>query len=70
VKNKFESGRILAETSALNKSMNLAFYELIGDAGLLNTEIETYLAITKGDISACAKKIFRSDNCSTLFYLS
>jgi predicted Zn-dependent peptidase len=70
VKNKFESGHIFAETSVLNKSMNLAYYELIGGADLLNSELEKYLAVKKEDITICAKKIFRADNCSTLFYLS
>ena len=40
-----------------------------GDANLINTEIDKYLAVTKEDIQRVAKKYFNKDNRVTLIYL-
>jgi hypothetical protein len=50
--------------------MNLAQFELMGDADLLNKETAKYLAITAGQIQQEAKALFRKDNSSTLIYLA
>jgi len=70
VKNKIESSLIFSEMSILNKAMNLAFYELLGDAQYINTEIDKYLKVQLDDIRTQAKKLFRKSNCSTLYYLA
>ncbi|GAC1313050.1 MAG: pitrilysin family protein [Mucilaginibacter sp.] len=70
VKNKTESTMIFSEMSLLDKAMNLASFELLGDAGLLNGETEKYLAVTGEQIKQQANKIFRRDNSSTLIYLA
>lgn len=56
--------------SVLNKAMNLSFSELLGDANLINQEIDKYNAVTKEDIHRVANEIFRNENCSTLYYLA
>ncbi|MFZ0281130.1 MAG: pitrilysin family protein [Bacteroidales bacterium] len=70
VKNKFESSTVLSNTSILNKAMNLGFYELLGDAALINREIENYRAVDKDRVKEAAQKYFTPENCSTLYYLS
>jgi len=70
VKNKTESTMIFSEMSLLDKGMNLAWYELLGDAGILNHEIEKYLEVTPAAIKAQANKLFRKNNSSTLIYLA
>jgi predicted Zn-dependent peptidase len=50
--------------------MNLAYYELLGDAGLLNTEIDKYLVITADEIQEAAKTTFNKEKSSTLYYLA
>lgn len=70
VKNKTESTLEFSELSILNKAMNLAYFELIGDASLINTEAERYLAVTLEDIKTQSKKLFRKGNSSTLIYLA
>ena len=70
VKNKTESTTIFSEMSLLDKAMNLAYYELLGDADELNHETEKYLAVTAADIKQQANKLFRKDNSSTLIYLA
>jgi len=70
VKNKTESTMIFSEMSLLDKAMNLAYYELLGDADKLNHETEKYLAVTPQQIKEEANKMFRKDNSSTLIYLA
>jgi zinc protease len=70
VQNKTESTMVFSEMSLLDKAMNLASFELLGDANLLNQETEKYLAVTSGQIKEAANKIFRKDNSSTLVYLA
>lgn len=70
VKNKTESTMIFAEMSLLEKGMNLAWSELLGDADIINHETEKYLAVTTADIKEQANKLFRRDNSSTLIYLA
>ncbi len=70
VKNKTESTMVFSEMSLLDKAMNLAQFELFGDADKLNHETDKYLAVTAEQIQKQAKKIFRKENSSTLIYLA
>lgn len=70
VKNKTESTLIFSEMSLLDKAMNLAYYELLGDAEELNHEIDRYIEVTADDIRQQANKLFRKDNSTTLIYLA
>ncbi len=70
VKNKTESTMIFSEMSLLDKAMNLAYYELLGDADKYNHEAGKYLAVTSEQIKEEANKLFRKDNSSTLIYLA
>lgn len=70
VKNKSESIMVFAEMNLLDKAMNLAYYELLGDADGLNTEINKYLAVDAAQILKAAKKTFVREQCSTLYYLN
>ncbi len=68
VKNKIESTLEFSEMNVLNKAMNLAYSELLGDANLINLEIENYSKVSQKGIQSVAKEIFRKENCSTLYY--
>ncbi len=68
VKNKVESTMVFAELSVLDKAMNLAYFELLGDANAYNTEVAQYAAITSTDIQRVSADIFRVENSSTLIY--
>ena len=70
VKNKTESTMMFSEMSLLDKAMNLAFYELLGDADTLNHEITHYTAVKQLQIQQQAQAIFRKENSSTLIYLA
>jgi zinc protease len=70
VKNKIESTIEFSEMEVLNKAMELAFAELLGNADLVNKEVGRYLAVTAEDIKQQANKVFQKENSSTLYYLS
>lgn len=68
VKNKIEASHVFGEVEVLNKATNLAVAELLGDAEIVNQEVEKYLAVTVEQIKEQANSIFRKENCSTLYY--
>ncbi len=70
VKNKVESVLVFSEMNLLDKAMNLAFFESLGDADDLNREIERYQSVSSHDIRERAKRVFREENSSTLYYLA
>ena len=70
VKNKFESSNVFSNTSILNKAANLTFYELLGNPGLINKEVDTYRNVTHEMVAETIKRYFISSNCSTINYLS
>ncbi|HEY0066978.1 MAG TPA: pitrilysin family protein [Flavisolibacter sp.] len=70
VKNKTESLIAFEDMSLMNRANSLAFYELLGDATLMNSELDRYNAVTANDIHSEANQIFREENSNTLWYLS
>jgi predicted Zn-dependent peptidase len=68
VKNKAESTLVFGEMGALNKAMNLAFAELMGDANLVNLEQERIRSVTADAIQCEAAAVLSPSNCSTLYY--
>lgn len=68
VKNKMEASHVFGEIEVLNKAANLAVSELLGDANMVNLEVEKYLGVTAEQIKEQANIIFRKENCSTLYY--
>ena len=70
VKNRVEAIIEFSEMRVLDKAMNLAYYELLGDANLANSLIDRYTEVTVNEILAAARQIFRPENCSTLHYVA
>jgi predicted Zn-dependent peptidase len=70
VKNNIEVKKTISEVNVLNKAMNLAYFEMLGDANLINTDVDNYQQITASDISQTAKLLFRRENSTTIHYKS
>ena len=70
VKNKTESIIAFEDMSIMSRASSLANYELLGDADLMNTELDRYQAITSEDIREYSKLIFDEANSNTLYYRS
>jgi zinc protease len=69
LRHRFESTVVYSEISILNKAQNLGYYEALGDAELINSETERYLAVSAPDLQRTAIEIFRPDNSGTLVYV-
>jgi zinc protease len=69
-KNKTESVIAFEDMSVMNRANSLAFYELLGDADLMNTELGRYHSVTVQDIQEQSNVIFREGNCNTLWYMA
>ncbi|MBS1684441.1 MAG: insulinase family protein [Bacteroidetes bacterium] len=70
VKNKTEAYLIFSDTNVLNRAMNLAWYDMLGDPNDINKEIDKYLAVTTGQIRTVAQQIFDQNRCSTVRYFA
>ena len=70
VKNKTESMIAFEDMTLMNRANSLAMYELLGDASLMNTELDRYNAVTVDEIRDQSNEIFREENSSTLYYYS
>lgn len=70
VKNKTESTILFEDMSVMSRANSLAFYELLGDAQLMNDELEKYQSITAEELRAECERIFDERNSNTLYYLA
>lgn len=69
-KNKTESSLIFSEMSIMNKAMNLAIFEVLGNAEDVNKETERFAKVTEVDLLVEASRVINENNCSTLYYRS
>jgi len=65
LKNKNESTMTFSNVSAASKATNLAYYESLGDAQLINTEADRIAEVTKDDLYRIANQL-RRDNVNIL----
>ncbi|MEO6540753.1 MAG: insulinase family protein, partial [Ferruginibacter sp.] len=70
VKNKTESMIAFEDMSITNRAASIAMYELMGDADLINKELDRYRAVTADEIKNESNIIFDEKNSSTLYYYS
>ena len=68
--NKTESTILFEDMSVMSRANSLAYYELLGDAELMNDELQRYQSITAQELLKESKKIFDEGNSNTLYYLS
>jgi predicted Zn-dependent peptidase len=70
VKNKTESVMAFEDMSVMNRAGSLAFYELLGDGELMNTEFQKYQQVNAEDLHRIANEVLTTENSNTLWYLS
>jgi predicted Zn-dependent peptidase len=68
VKNKMESLHQFSETNIMNKAFALAQFEWLGDASMVNQELEHYQAVSAADVQQLAQRMFLPTQCSVLHY--
>jgi len=69
VKNSLISSISFSEVSVIHKAINLAYYEMLGDATLINKQEEDYVDVTAEDIRQLSINTFTKENCSEIIYL-
>lgn len=67
-KNKIEAMITFEDMTILSRANNLAYYELLGDADLINKEWDNYNTVTTAMLQQTAQEVFRKENSNTLFY--
>ena len=70
VKNKTATIMAYEDMSLMNRAANIAMYELLGDANLINTELGYYNNVTAKEIVEQCNEIFTANNSNTLYYYS
>ena len=70
VKNKTESIIAFEDMGVMSRAGSLAMYELLGDANMMNTELEKYHTVTTQEVQQYCKEVFRNDNSNTLLYFA
>jgi zinc protease len=70
VQNKTESVMAFEDMSVMNRAGSLAFYELLGDGELMNTEFKKYQEVTVHDLKRIASQVMQPSNSNTLWYLA
>lgn len=69
VKNKTESVIAFEDMNVMSRANSLAFYELLGDAQLMNDELQRYQEISAADIRSYSQQLFAQTNSNVLHYL-
>lgn len=70
IRNQIENDLVYNVASMAGIASNLSTYEVMyGDANLINTEIERYLAVTREDMREAARKYYHRDNRVVLYWL-
>ncbi len=70
VKNKFESNAAAEFTDYQHCSAELAYMEMLGDADLVNHEIEAYRSVTAEQLLRVCRRVLRRKNSCVLHYLA
>jgi zinc protease len=68
-KNKMLTYMNFSEASLMNRAISLAYYELLGDAGMINGEEQKYEQVSAADIQQFAQRTFLKEKSNTLYYL-
>ena len=70
VRNRSESERTFNNINYLNRAINMAQLELIGQDLELADELARYCTVSTKDVQNTARKVFTKKNCSVLYYKS
>jgi predicted Zn-dependent peptidase len=66
--NRTEHNIEFSEMNNLHKAINLGYYEVLGDATMINEEKIKYNAITAVDVQERSQQLFQDSKCSVLYY--
>lgn len=68
LRNKYESRQFTDSMVLMDLASDLAYYELLGDANMINHLVDNYCQVTPDMAREFAINTFTKENCSTLLY--
>lgn len=68
IKNRIRTNIIQSRTNVLSKTISLAYYEMLGDKDLINTEELIYQSITAADMKLAGERYIDFHRCNILNY--
>lgn len=68
INNKIEANLLFSRMSILSKAMNMAYFEMLGSASMINDEVAKYQMVSREDIRNMASEIFVETKPSILYY--
>jgi predicted Zn-dependent peptidase len=69
-KQQIESGIVFSEINIANRALNLAYFEMLGDASDINSQVDFYNTVSDEEVQQAANDILREENCSVMYYLA
>ncbi len=69
LRNTSESNFMFSEVGTLNRAINLGYYQLIGDANLINLEGSIYQSLSAEDLLGVVDRFIRPDKASLVHYV-
>lgn len=69
VRNKAVANDMFSQINSMNKAMNLAYYEFLGSASLINEQISRHHAVSKAQITEHCAELLVKAKAYTLHYL-
>ena len=70
LKNKYEASSAMQCTEYTQRAERLAYFEMLGDASLINQDIPLYCKTTATDLRRVSRQILTRKNSSILYYLA
>lgn len=70
VKNKMESLLAFSDTNVLNRAMNLAYADMLGNPNGVNEDMEKYRNVSSKHLREVAEKVFREEQSCVLRYFA
>jgi predicted Zn-dependent peptidase len=70
LKNKYEANDSMEKTDYQHRAAQLAYFEMYGDATMIDHEVEHYRAVTPEQLKAACKKYLTKKNSCVLHYLA
>jgi predicted Zn-dependent peptidase len=68
VKLQAEASMVFGQVELLNRAMNLAFANFLGDTELVNKELELVQAVTAAQVNQMAQELLKPENSNVLLY--
>lgn len=66
--NKFESNDLFSSMGQTERAYRMAYFEMLGDANLINRDIENYYKLDAEKLQNVANNLFKTDNCVIMYY--